>query len=25
YLEENSLIQKAYKVAKEARDWLPLI
>lgn len=25
YLEENSLMQKAYKVAKEARDWLPLI
>ncbi|WP_240145368.1 hypothetical protein [Ligilactobacillus murinus] len=24
-MEENSLIQKAYKVAKEARDWLPLI
>ena len=25
YLEENSLMQKAYKVAKETRDWLPLI
>ena len=25
YLEENLLMQKAYKVAKETRDWLPLI
>lgn len=24
YLEENSLMKKAYKVVKEARDWLPL-
>lgn len=25
YLEENLLMQKAYKVAKESKDWLPLI
>lgn len=25
YLEENSLMKKAYKIAKEDRDWLPLI
>lgn len=24
YLEENSLMRKAYKVVKEARDWLPM-
>lgn len=25
YLEENLLMQKAYKVAKESKDWLPLM
>lgn len=25
YLEENSMMQKAYKVLKEVRDWLPYI
>lgn len=25
YLEKDSLMQNAYKVVKEARDWLPLI
>lgn len=25
YLEENSMMQKAYKAAKEVRDWLPFI
>ena len=25
YLEENSLIRKAYNTLKEAKDWLPLI
>ena len=25
YLEENSLIRKAYNTLKEAKDWLPLM
>lgn len=25
YLEENSLIRKAYNTLKEANDWLPLM
>ncbi|WP_318531136.1 YjcQ family protein [Ligilactobacillus salivarius] len=25
YLEENSLIRKAYNTLKETKDWLPLM
>lgn len=25
YLEENSMMKKAYKIFKEVKDWLPLI
>ena len=25
YLEENTMMKKAYKIFKEVRDWLPLM